>query len=640
MGNLFATAPELIAAPAPDEWEDPRSGIRIPKNPAANLTWRVGVLDAAEKDEELRTDLFTACAQSLLFFVNAFCFTLRVFEPGADGKNKQAQHQHLPFVTWSIQDRHLLAIEEAIDKGQELLTDKSRDMGATWDHIVVYVHRLLFRSDESHLILSRKEDAVDQLDGQARNYPFSNIADPGTLFGKIDYILSRLPEWMIPRLSRKSMHVVNMNNKTRIDGESSNASAGSSDRRRSIFLDEMAKMKEAESIKRSTRDVTACRLVCSTPNGAGTTFSQWRMSGQIPVFVLAWWDHPEKGEGRYIQKDKLGRFQIRSPWYDNECAVRSPKEIAVEVDMDHIGSGDTFFEAVVLEQHKKLFARPPRRAAMINWKKRQADEHIVDAIRRNRWQETVISPAGPWKVWCEFVNGRPDQSKTYIISADISKGQGASNSVMNISCVETREKIMEFADANTPPHEFARLACATALWCGGKTKLPLIIWENNGDPGLDFGRQLVHVYHYPKIYFDKATGTLRQKVGKRYGWRSTPDKKAEALGLLRRAYAHGQYVNRSELAVIEAGSYISYEGGGIGPAALVHESDSSRKAHGDRVIADMLFIWALADQGNGVRKLPSKNPQRSFGGRFDVWKKARKEAKSKFPRTFNFALEM
>jgi hypothetical protein len=69
------------------------------------------------------------------------------------------------------------------------------------------------------------------------------------------------------------MHLVNLTNRTRIDGESSNATAGSSDRRTSIFLDEMAKMKEAEAIKRSTKDVTACRLVCSTPNGAGTAYS-------------------------------------------------------------------------------------------------------------------------------------------------------------------------------------------------------------------------------------------------------------------------------------------------------------------------------------------------------------------------------
>jgi hypothetical protein len=46
-------------------------------------------------------------------------------------------------VTWPIQDTHQLRIEHGIEEGESLLTDKSRDMGATWDHIAEYVHRLI-----------------------------------------------------------------------------------------------------------------------------------------------------------------------------------------------------------------------------------------------------------------------------------------------------------------------------------------------------------------------------------------------------------------------------------------------------------------------------------------------------------------
>lgn len=634
--NQFANQPEFAPLTVKPVWECPLTGLQVPKTPEENLRWRLSIMEQCDADQTIREDLYTACSQSVLFFINAFCFTLRVFEPGANGENKQAEHHHLPYLTWAIQDEHILRIENAIDVGEKLLTDKSRDMGATWDHIAIYVHRLLFRSDESHLMISRKEDAVDLLDGQAKNYPFGAVADPGTLFGKIDYILSRLPEWMLPRLGRKAMHIINLDTKARIDGESSSATAASGDRRTSVFLDEMSKMKEGESIKRSIASVTACTLVCSTPNGAGTAFSKWRMSGQIPVFVLPWWEHPEKGKDRHAVKDKLGRWQIRSPWYDAECGARSPKEVAVELDMDHVGSGDTFFEAVVLEQHKKIHCRPPRTCATITFKKKLNEDEIISALRKAASNLTCRTPAGPWKIWCDLVGGRPDQSKTYILSVDIGKGQGASNSVMNLSCVETREKIAEFADANTPPHELARLACAASLWAGGRVKRPLIIFENNGDPGWDFGHQLAHTYRYPNLYFDKAVGTLRQKVGKRFGWRSSQEKKAEALGLLRRCYAHGKYINRSEAALVEAASYISYENGGIGPAELVNESDSTRKAHGDRVIADMLFLWALADAGK-VRKIEGLTPERSFGYRFEKFKKAKKAAASGKPATtFNF----
>lgn len=636
--NLFAEKPDVKPVVLPEFWECPITGLVIPKGSAANLAWRADLLEAADKDPELQVDLFTACSHSILYFINTFVFTLRVKDT-KEGKEGQAEYTHLPFCTWLIQDQHILKIEQAIDDGVSLLTDKSRDMGATWDHIAVYVHRLLFSNDESHLMISRKEDAVDMLDGQPKNYPHGALADPGTLFGKIDYVLSRLPEWMLPNLMRKKMHLVNLDTKTRIDGESANANAGSSDRRHSIFLDEMAKMLEGASVKQSTKDVTACRLPCSTPHGAGTAYSKWRLSGTIPVHIMGWWDHPEKGEGLYVKQDALGRWKIRSPWYDRRCEEDSPKEVATEIDMDHVGSGDTFFEATVVEQHKRLFARPPRRKMSISFPpKKLSDEQIIQAIQKRDVKKVFTGGgggSGPWKIWCELNSaGRPDQTKTYTIALDLSKGQGASNSTMSVLCNESREKVASFADAHTPPHEMARLACAAAIWFGGRAGLPLIIWENNGDPGFDFGNQLVQVYRYPRIFFARAVGTLGQKKGKRYGWRSSPEAKANALGILRRAYAHGKFRNHDADALNECLTYIYYENGGIGPAELVEESDSARKAHGDRVIADMLCLVALieAPKFRGSEHLA---PERSFGHRLQQYKAARKRT-GKAPTRFDF----
>jgi hypothetical protein len=633
VANLWIEKPEVCPPVLADRWTCPIVGLTVPKTATANVEWRLATLEEAEKDRDLQVDLFTACSQSILFFVNAFCWTLRLFEPDGEGKVQQAENNHLPFITWPVQDKLILRLEHGVNNGESLLTDKSRDMGATWSHIVLYAHRFLFREDESHLLISRKEDAVDMLDGSPKNYPFGSLSDPGTLFGKIDYVLSRLPEWMLPRTVRKKMHLVNLDTRVRLDGESSNASAGSSDRRTSIFLDEMAKMVEAEAIKRSTKDVTACRLVCSTPNGPGTTYSKWRLSGTIPVFPLMWWEHPEKATGLYAKQDELGRWRLRSPWYDQRCAEDSPKEVATEIDADHVGSGDTFFEASIIEQHKKMFGRKEKRSIAIVFKPKTTDEAIHTAIRKGDVKALHYTGRGDWRIWTELNKGRPDQSKTYTISADISKGQGASNSVICITCNETREKIAEYANANTPPYELARLAVAAAIWCGGRNRRPLIIWENNGDPGFDFGRQLVHVYHYPSIYFDRQAGTLREKVGKRYGWRSSPEKKAGALGILRRSYAHGRFINHSIEALNECLTYIHYENGGIGPAELLEESESTRKAHGDRVIADMLALVGI--KNNKFIKEVYSAPERSIGFRLKKFQEAKKR-RLKPGRRFNF----
>lgn len=634
MPNEFAVKPELPSPfPVPRAvWTDPITKLQVPKDPAANLAWRLDLLTAAEEDKDLQVDLYTACSQSLLFFVNAFVFTLRVFEPDAEtGRVRQAENAHIPMVTWEIQDTHLLKLEHSVESGESLLTDKSRDMGATWNHMAMYVHRLLFRSSESHLLLSRKEDAVDILDGIPKRYPHGPVADPGTLFGKLDYVLSRLPAWMLPKMSRKKMHLVNLDNKCRIDGESANATAGSSDRRTSIFMDEMAKMKEGESIKRSTRDVTATRFPCSTPNGAGTPYSKWRMSGTIPVFVLPWWEHPEKGRGRYVSQDDLGRWKIRSPWYDAECEQRSPKEVAIEIDMDHVGSGNTFFEGTIIEEHRILFAREPRHRYAINFKKDVTDAEIPSILARRQFKTVRRAPKGPWKVWCKLIDGRPDQTKHYIVAADIGKGQGASNSTVSVMCNETGEKIASFADATLPPYEFAKVVVAACLWVGGR-RMPLLIWENNGDPGFDFGRQVVHTYEYPNIYFARRAGTLSEKRGKRYGWRSDRESKAFGLGALRRAYAHGGFINHDAEALTETLSYIHYDDGGIGPAEMVEENSSARQCHGDRVIADMLCVVAT-EPVSGHREGPTA-PQRSFANRMKNYKA--KKRKTADPNRFDF----
>ena len=639
MPNEFSLKPSLTPGfpPARPASEDPITHIWVPKTAEANLLWRATVLSNAESDPGLQGDLYTASKKSLLFWINAFVFTLRVFEPDvATGKVRQAKVNHLPMVTWDIQDQHILRIERAIARGEELMTDKSRDMGATWNHIAVLAHRFLFFADESHLMISRKEDAVDVLEGYPRNYPNGATADPGTLFGKLDYIFSRLPKWMLPqRIVRKKMHLINLTTKTRIDGESANASAGSSDRRTSIFLDEMAKMAEGESIKRSTRDVTACRLVCSTPNGAGTAYSKWRMSGTIPVFILPWWEHPEKGKDRYVKEDELGRWKIRSPWYDRECHVRSPKEIAIEVDMDHIGSGDTFFEAMVIEEHRRLFARDELSTRRIEFKQTIPESAIPDVIAKRDINSLFHFPKGAWKIWgvLDKDTGRLDQTKTYVVACDIGKGMGASNSTMSVMCVETREKVASFASADIPPYQFAKYVVATCVWVGGRN-LPLLIWENNGDPGFDFGRQVVFTYRYPNIYFDRAPGTIAEKQGKRYGWRSSREKKAAALGALRRAYAHGGFINHDAAALDEALSYVHFEDGGLGPAALVTESDSTRAAHGDRVIADMLCLVGVGVTGL-QKEVLSSPPMRSIGYRMQQWKRARQARRS--TRQFNFS---
>ena len=206
-------------------------------------------------------------------------------------------------------------------------------------------------------------------------------------------------------------------------------------------------------------------------------------------------------------------------------------------------------------------------------------------------------------------------------------------------CVQTKEVIMEFADAKVPPHELARVVCAAAIWVGGSKNggRPLIIWESQG-PGWDFGRQIMKTYEYPRIYFDRATRTLAEKRTNRGGWHSTNEKKELMLGGLRKAYALGGIMHHSEEAIGEATTYIYLDGGGIGPAGLMEESANARKTHGDRVISVGLAVMGVEEAGGGRRpqvaitapsrspafrrqlRLRQKNADRRMAGRTFDWR--------------------
>jgi hypothetical protein len=580
-----ATRPRLPEPfpPVLGVWKDPITGLKVPKEPGANLEWRGRLLRMAEDDVGLQNELIAACTQSVLFWANAFVFTFKLKEVNEQGHVQQVQGVHCPYVTWPIQDVHIKEIENAINIGYDLATDKSREMGASWNHILVLEHQFLFRPDSIFLELSRTEEYVDKSD------------NPKSLFWKHRYIRRWLPEWMVPNIVDNVMHFANTANGSVIDGESTNTNAASGDRRRAILLDEFAKVENGTKIRWATSDVTACRLVNSTPAGAGTEYSKWVKSGQIKVFKLPWWDHPEKGRGRYVIKDEVsGAWKIRAPWYDAECERRSPQEVAQEIDMDHIGSGSTFFESTPIEAHRAMFVRDPVKTCTIMWQKGVSLDAMPGIIQRNQMSKIQLVPNnGPWKLW---FHGVPDRTKNYVFGIDVGKGQGASNSVISVLCCETREKVAEFCDANTPPYELAPLAAAACLWFGGARHggHPLTIWEANG-PGWDFGRQFVKVVKYPNYYRDKAFNTDAERIKTKYGWWSSRDKKEQLLGMLRRAYACGGIINHSGKALDETLGYVYYDDGGIGPAELCKESESARLTHGDRTIADALTLLGVED---------------------------------------------
>lgn len=636
------TTPPKLKEPFPDidwMWACPKTGLKVPKDVGANLRYRENLLRVAEHNIALQEELMRACYDSILFWINTFVWTFKQFDVLSDGSMIPAVQSHVPMVTWEIQDKFFDELIYAVENGEDLGIKKSRDMGASWCCLILLHWYWLFHENCMLLELSRTEDYVDK------------TGNPKSLFWKHDYINSWLPDWMCPpgvklgEPNRTKMHLYNPMMNSIIDGESTTRHAASGDRRKIVLLDEFAKVENGEAMRSATADVAPCRIVNSTPAGAGTEYSDWINSGQIKVFMLPWYEHPDKGRGRYVERnEKTNEWEIKSPWFNREVLRRSPKIIAQEILMQDIESGDVFFNTPNLKQHRDLLGRKPLSKYNIDFKKSVTTEELPKIIKTRDTSKLTVKKTnkGSLSLWVELLLGRVDQNKTYIFGIDTSKGVGASNSVISILCVETMEKIGEWADANVLPYDFARIIIALALWVGGSRprRVPFLIWEKNG-PGLELGRLLVKRYCYPHYYRTRQTGIVGVKVTDKYGWHTSPTSKRELLLILDQAYAQTNYANHSFLALDEAMRYIEYPGGGVGPAGLARESKSARLTHGDRVIADALTLEA-AETAPKLRRKKRKAPYRSVAYRKQLHDAKIKAAKSRKPwrHKFDFSKEL
>jgi hypothetical protein len=602
----------------------------VPKRPEANLAWRMDLIEKAEKDAGMQKDLLAACAESQLFWINAFAMTFHQFDVDEKGKRIESKHADQPMITWPIQDGLLLRFENCIADAEiggaeDILIDKARDMGASWCCVDFNHWLMLFRRSQKRtqiLEMSRNEDYVDK---------------PGNmkaLFQKHDYINQWLPDWMRPpdcfrgQANRSHMHWHNPIANTTLDGESTTKRAARGDRRLIALLDEFGSVQSGADMRNSSRDAALVRIVNST-SVPGSEYNKWRSDGTIKVFVMPYWEHPQKGAGRYTKQTKAGKWEIRSPWFDKEEKARGPKYVATEILREDTEPGLSFFQSQNIDNHEAMYARPPSSVWDIKWRKSLGYDEVERYLRiKDMSMVFAIEKAyGPLKIWCDLEKGRPDQKLSYIFGIDTSKGQGASNSVISIKCKETGEKVGEWADASYPPYDFAQIIIAVAMWFGGAKpyRLPFLKWENNG-PGWDVGRIIVKKYHYPYFYRNESVGKTTTKKSDQYGYQMNREGKYLLLSQYDRMLAYGGYINRSKQALEEARTYVHFSNGGIGPAYMMQESASAKKTHGDRVIADALTI---NDTELPKTKTKVKTPPvNSAGHRFLQHRKKMKQSRS------------
>ena len=254
----------------------------MPKELESNLRYRQELIEAAYTDPAVGEALRQFCKDDILFFINTFCW---VYEPRS--------RDVVPFITWEFQDDCILQLIEHLGK-KDVLIEKSRDMGASWMVLTVFFWQWCFQPYSAMGLVSRTEDAVDKSD------------DPDTLMWKLDFHLKNLPTFLRPEMQkndRSSLKLKQPENESTIVGYSATGDVARGGRKLAFMMDELAAFKadDGYAAYASTQHVTDCRIMLSTPQGAGGIFYEVANadSPDIEVITLPWFLHPHKSEGLY-----------------------------------------------------------------------------------------------------------------------------------------------------------------------------------------------------------------------------------------------------------------------------------------------------------------------------------------------------
>lgn len=188
-------------------------------------------------------------------FINYFLYTF----------NPKIEPYHFPFLLFDFQEDMVFDLIEAIVNKHDLFYDKCREMGASYTTLAVLLWFWLFVEGSNFLLGSRKEDFVDNTKSGSE---FTNKEE--SLFGKLEYMLSRIYKTVLPKdfdikKHMMFMSLINPELGNVISGESANDNFSRGGRQKAILLDEFAFWDSDNSAWGSTADTTDCRIVLTTP---------------------------------------------------------------------------------------------------------------------------------------------------------------------------------------------------------------------------------------------------------------------------------------------------------------------------------------------------------------------------------------
>jgi len=316
------------------------------------------------------------------------------------------------------------------------IINKGRQLGISTLTAGYIVWMMLFHRDKSILVMATKFETA------------------GNLVRKVKSIMKNLPDWIrIASITTDNRTSFELSNGSTIKAASTSGDAGRSEALSLLVLDEAAHIDGLEELWTGlypTLSTGGRCIAISTPNGVGNWFHKTCIGAEtnennFNLTTLMWDVHPERDE----------------EWFKKETRNMSRRQIAQELECNFNTSGETVIDPDALAWIDGNVTEPKYKTA----------------FDRNFW------------IWEEY-----DPASSYLLTADVARGDGADYSTFHIIKLETLQIIGEY-QGRPAPDMFANMLNQIGREFGNA----MMVIENNsiGYTVLD---KLID-YAYPNIYY-------------------------------------------------------------------------------------------------------------------------------------------
>ena len=263
---------------------------------------------------------------------------------------------------------------------------KARQLGLSTLTAGYALWMMTFQQDKNILVIATKQET-------AKN-----------LVTKVRVMHANLPAWLKQPCVEDNKLSLRYKNGSQIKAVASSEESGRSEALSLLIIDEAAFIDKIDTIWGAAQQTLATggrALVISTPNGVGNFFHKTWVGAEngtndFNFIKLHWSVHPEREQ----------------EWRDEQDKLLGPSLAAQECDCDFITSGRGVIDGLLLEKMKESSVREP------------IEKRGIDS---NYW------------IWQP-----PNYTKNYVVSADVSRGDGTDYSAFHIIDVESLEQVAEY----------------------------------------------------------------------------------------------------------------------------------------------------------------------------------------------------